>query len=85
MHYDLHHTGSWAWRRVGEGDTGGQGVNKQLARFYSKWLVFQEDTSGAFAHLIGIPKALLPASAGIETGTILDCWWSALKRRVLTC
>lgn len=41
----------------------------------------QEDTSGNFAHLIGIPKALLPASAGAETGTILDCWWSALKSR----
>ena len=23
VHYDLHHTGSWAWCRVGEGDTGG--------------------------------------------------------------
>ena len=42
--------------------------------------VFQEDTSGNFSHLIGIPKALLPASGGVETETILDCWWSALKR-----
>eukprot|EP00731_Ephydatia_muelleri_P011967 Em0006g861a len=41
----------------------------------------QEDTSGNFAHLIGIPKALLPASGGVETETILDCWWSALKSR----
>ena len=40
---------------------------------------FQEDTSGAYRHLIGIPKALLPARPD-NGDTILDYWWNALKR-----
>ena len=44
--------------------------------------MWQEDTSGAHTHLIGIPKALLPARPGIPSNgdTILDYWWTALKR-----
>lgn len=41
----------------------------------------QEDASGAYEHLIGIPKALLPSRAGQDGETILDCWWAALKSR----
>ena len=42
----------------------------------------QEDTSGAYADLIGIPKALLPATpGGPEEDTILDHWWTLLKSR----
>ena len=54
--------------------------------WYSKlwgWILFcQEDTSGDHTHLIGIPKALLPARPGIPSNgdTILDYWWTALKR-----
>ena len=39
----------------------------------------QEDTSGCYSHLIGIPKALLPARHDKED-TILDNWWNVLKR-----
>eukprot|EP00043_Microstomoeca_roanoka_P008807 m.84615 g.84615 ORF g.84615 m.84615 type:complete len:617 (-) comp14393_c7_seq2:1547-3397(-) len=35
----------------------------------------RRDTSGKFAHLAGIPKALLP---GIDGRPILDQWWAAL-------
>lgn len=41
------------------------------------------DCTGAYSHLIGIPKALLPArpdSSG-NGDTILDCWWNALQSR----
>ncbi len=44
--------------------------------------MLQENRSGAYDHLIGIPKALLPArpdSSG-SGDTILDCWWNALQR-----
>ena len=44
----------------------------------------QEDSSGDHAHLIGIPKALLPARPDTASNgdTILDYWWAALKRLV---
>ena len=39
----------------------------------------QEDDTRKYNHLIGIPKALLPARP--DNGeTILDYWWNALKR-----
>lgn len=40
----------------------------------------QEDDTRKYSHLIGIPKALLPARP--DNGeTILDYWWNALKSR----
>ena len=40
----------------------------------------QQDPSGTYSHLVGVPKALLPASSDKYGDTILDCWWKALKR-----
>lgn len=40
----------------------------------------QQDSSGSYSHLVGVPKALLPASSDQYGDTILDCWWKALKR-----
>ena len=37
------------------------------------------DTSGAYAHLAGVPKTLLPS--GIENKRILDVWWEAVNKR----
>ncbi len=48
-------------------------------------LLPQDDSTGMYDHLIGIPKALLPARPGVNGDTILDCWWNALKRCVCTC
>jgi hypothetical protein len=39
----------------------------------------QQD-AGSYSHLVGVPKALLPASSDKYGDTILDCWWKALKR-----
>lgn len=40
----------------------------------------KRDTSGLFAHLEGVPKALLPGVGGKK---ILDFWWEALRTRQL--
>jgi glucuronokinase len=40
----------------------------------------QQD-AGSYSHLVGVPKALLPASSDKYGDTILDCWWKALKSR----
>jgi glucuronokinase len=37
-------------------------------------------SAGSYSHLVGVPKALLPASTDQYGDTILDCWWTALKR-----
>ncbi|XP_065898856.1 uncharacterized protein [Dysidea avara] len=39
------------------------------------------DKSGKYTHLIGVPKALLPARPGHSQETILDCWWNVVKSR----
>eukprot|EP00095_Tigriopus_kingsejongensis_P007749 snap_masked-scaffold815_size93432-processed-gene-0.11 protein:Tk07749 transcript:snap_masked-scaffold815_size93432-processed-gene-0.11-mRNA-1 annotation:"glucuronokinase 1-like" len=38
------------------------------------------DVSGKYAHLEGVPKALLPGVGGKK---ILDCWWELIKNRQL--
>ncbi|CAL4069800.1 unnamed protein product [Meganyctiphanes norvegica] len=40
----------------------------------------EEDTSGKYEHLRGVPKALLPGPGGKK---ILDYWWDAIKMRQL--
>lgn len=40
----------------------------------------EDDTSGKYEHLCGVPKALLPGPGGKK---ILDYWWDAIKTRQL--
>jgi glucuronokinase len=42
---------------------------------YNKWY-FQNDKTGAFSHLQGVPKALLPGVGGKK---ILDFWWDVIN------
>ena len=45
-------------------------------------LEIHNDPSGAYSHLAGIPKALLPTNT--SGTTILDLWWEEV-RRVCDC
>ncbi len=42
-------------------------------------LLFQNDYTGLYSHLTGVPKALLP---GIGGKKILDFWWEAVNMYV---
>lgn len=43
---------------------------------YSPSLLTQNDDTGLYSHLTGVPKALLP---GIRGKKILDFWWETVK------
>ena len=66
----------------------GEGVTTVIRICHTQLLIVsiffflvQEDASGDYKNLVGIPKALLPARPD-NGDTILDYWWNALKRYV---
>ena len=84
--YDLHYPRRWTRYSAGARDKRAGECEVALSTQCQGMLgvlflsTQYQDHSGSYSHLVGVPKALLPASTDQYGDTILDCWWKALKR-----